>query len=225
MVKCPLCGSEDVTKLKTGSYRCNSCGIVFYPSEETIIDMRDLIAPDQLTEEEINRLGERMKDVAESVAKDVFSGKIESVFSGVRNIEEILSKYEEDERVYGIFMDFEGGVNGILFTLIPEKDAPRVKDIYKESNTVISLYKFGESIAKMFRGRLGGDIDVREIDVAYDSIPSMMNYLLSEVGSVKNRMFLNVRLLYNRSPKGEILFVPQKDSMKTLKRLLKRDAF
>ena len=54
MVRCPICGSRDVIKLKTGSYRCNSCGFVFYPSRDAIIDMRDLLTAEELTEEEIN---------------------------------------------------------------------------------------------------------------------------------------------------------------------------
>ncbi len=221
MVKCPLCGSENVTKLKTGSYRCNSCGIVFYPSEEVIIDMRDLISAEQLTEEEINRLGERMRDFAEPVAREIFPNEVKNVFGGVRSIEDILSQYDENERVYGIFIDFRGTISGTLFMIITEKDTERVSKLYNENSVILALYKFGEQIATLFGEKLSGEIEVKEIDVAYDTIPSMMNYLLSEVGKVKNSMFLNVRLVYNKTPRGEILFVPQKESIKSLKSLLR----
>ncbi len=225
VIKCPLCGSEDVTKLKTGSYRCNSCGIVFYPSEEVIIDMRDLIEADQLTEEEINLLGEKMKDTAESVTSQIFEEKVENVFSGVRSIEEILSKYDENEHVYGIFIDFQGDVGGTLFMILTEKDVPRVKELYGEEDMILSLYKFGQQIAEIFKKNLNGNIDVQEIDVAFDSVPSMMNYLLSEVGKVKENIFLNVRLVHNKTARGEILFVPQKESVKSLKTLLRGKVF
>lgn len=197
MVKCPLCGSEDVTKLKTGSYRCNSCGIVFYPSEDVIIDMRDLIEPDMLKEEEIN------------------------IFSEVKGIEEILSRYSEEEQVYGIFMDLKGSIEGTLFMVITKKEAKRVKELYNEGGIIISLYKFGEQVAQMFKERLKGNITIEEIDIAYDTITSMMNYILSEVGRAKNNKFLNVRLVQNKTHRGEILFVPQKESIKYLESLLR----
>jgi|GEM_PF-1983313 len=223
MIKCPLCGSEDVTKLKTGSYRCNSCGVVFYPSEEVIIDMRDLIEPDMLTEEEINILGEKMKDTVENLTQQIFEEDVKNIFSGVKSIEEILSQYSEEEQVYGIFMDFKGTIGGTLFMVITQKDAEKVKELYSEKNTIISLYKFGDQVAQMFKEQLKGNITLEEIDIAYDTIPSMMNYILSEVGRTKNNMFLNVRLMYNKTPRGEILFVPQKESIKSLKSLLRSD--
>ena len=222
-VKCPFCGSEDVTKLKTGSYRCNSCGIVFYPSEVPIIDMRDLVEADMLTEEEVNLLGEKIADVAEPIEKDVFKEEVETIFQGMSSLEDILSRYDENEKVFGIFIDFKGDVKGTLFVILPAKEMVRILE-GDEDELVETLQTFGTKIAGVFQGKMQGRVYLDEIDIAYDNIPSMMNYLLSEVGKIQNHLLFNVRLMGRKTSKGEIIFVPQKDSVKSLKGLLRRDS-
>jgi len=214
MVRCPICGSRDVTKLKTGSYRCNSCRFVFYPTRDAIVDMRDLLSGDELTEEEIEALGEKITQTSESISKKVFGENARNVFKTLSSLDEILSQYDENARVFGIFADFKGNIKGTFLITVAEEDANNIKKAYNEEDVVKALKSFGIDAAKKFEKNFRNYLELEKIDVAYDTIPSMMNYLISEMAGDKNVMFLNVKLFVDKTQKGEIIFVPQKESIK-----------
>ncbi len=217
MVRCPICGSRDVTKLKTGSYKCNSCGFVFYPTRDAIVDMRDLLSGDELTEEEIEVLGEKITESSESITKKVFGENTKNVFKTMSSLDEILSQYDENARVFGIFADFKGNIKGTFLITVAEDDADNIKRAYGEDDVVRALKSFGIDAAKKFEENFKNYLELEKIDVAYDTIPSMMNYLISELSGDRNVMFLNVKLFVDKRQKGEIIFVPQKESIKYLK--------
>ncbi len=220
MVKCPICGSTNVTKLKTGSYRCNDCGFVFYPTEEVIIDMRDLLSGEELTEEEIKILGEQIKERTDVVGKMLFGKDTKSVFRTLNSLDEILAQYSEDERVFGIFADFSGTVKGTIVVMVQDEDVDLIKKIYKKDRITDALKSFGKYTAKKFQEVFKENVMLDNIDIAYDTIPSMINYIISEIAGEKN-MILNVKMLVDKAPKGEIIFVPQKESIKYLKSFLR----
>ncbi len=218
-MKCPICGSTNVTKLKTGSYRCNDCGFVFYPTREVIIDMRDLLTGDELTEEEINELGKKIKEQTKDMSEKIFGKNAKNVFRALSSLDEILAQYNEDEKVFGIFADFSGSVKGTVVIMVKENEIDTVRKIYKKENLIEALKELGKETAEGFKEIFKEDIMLEEVDIAYDTIPSMINYLISEIAGEKN-MILNVKMLVDKAPKGEIIFVPQKESIKYLKSVL-----
>ncbi len=218
-MKCPICGSTNVTKLKTGSYRCNDCGFVFYPTKEVIIDMRDLLTGDELTEEEINELGEKIKEQTKDVSEKIFGKNAKNVFRALSSLDEILAQYNEDDRVFGIFADFSGSVKGTVMVMVQENEIDTIRKIYKKDGIIEALKELGKETARGFKDIFKEDIILEGVNIAYDTIPSMINYLISELAGEKN-MILNVKMLVDRVPKGEIIFVPQKESIKYLKSVL-----
>lgn len=220
MVTCPICGSKDVTKLKTGSYRCNSCGFVFYPTRDAIIDMRDLLTAEELTEEEINKLGKKIEESTSPIGEEVFGGKLKNVFRSLNSLDEILAQYNEDDRVFGIFVDFVGNIRGTFLIMVHENSVNIIKKAYGKETIVEALKIFGTSIASKFKKNFRDYLEIEKIDIAYDTILSMINYLISDIAGDREVMFLNVKMQTEQSPRGEIIFVPQKESIKYLKRLL-----
>jgi len=218
-MKCPICGSTNVTKLKTGSYRCNDCGFVFYPTREVIIDMRDLLTGDELTEEEINELGEKMKEQTRDVSEKIFGKNAKNVFRALTSLDEILAQYNEDDRVFGIFADFSGSVKGTIMIMVQEIEIDTIRKIYGKESVIEALKDLGKETVERFKDMFKEDIILEGIDIAYDTIPSIINYLISEIAGEKNTI-LNVKMLVDKAPKGEIIFVPQKDSVKYLKSIL-----
>ena len=220
MVRCPICGSRDVTKLKTGSYRCNACGFVFYPTRDAIVDMRDLLSGEELTEEEIKALGERITETSESLSKKVFGGDVKNIFKTLSSLDEILAQYDENARVFGIFADFKGNIKGTFLITVAENDAENIKKAYNEDDIIKALKDFGIDAAKRFEENFKNYLELERIDVAYDTIPSMMNYLISEMSGNRNVVYLNVKLFIDNAPKGDMIFIPQKESIKYLKSFL-----
>jgi len=220
MVRCPICGSRDVTKLKTGSYRCNSCGFVFYPTRDAIVDMRDLLSGEELTEEEIEALGEKITETSKPISQKVFGENVRNIFKTLSSLDEILAQYDENARVFGIFADFKGNIKGTFLITVAEDDADNIKRAYKENDIVKALKAFGMDAAKRFEENFKNYLELERIDVAYDTIPSMMNYLISEMAGNRNVMYLNVKLFVDNAQRGEIIFVPQKESIKYLKSFL-----
>ncbi|ADD07861.1 hypothetical protein [Candidatus Aciduliprofundum boonei] len=218
-MKCPICGSTNVTKLKTGSYRCNDCGFVFYPTREVIIDMRDLLTGDELTEEEINELGEKIKEQTENVSEKIFGKSAKNVFRALSSLDEILAQYNEDDRVFGIFADFSGSVKGTVMIMVQENEIDIIKKIYRKKEVIEALKQLGKETAEGFKEIFQDDLFLEGVDIAYDTIPSIINYLISEIAGERN-MILNVKMIVDKAPKGEIIFVPQKDSIKYLKSVL-----
>ncbi len=218
-MKCPICGSTNVTKLKTGSYRCNDCGFVFYPTREVIIDMRDLLTGDELTEEEINELGEKIKEQTENVSEKIFGKNAKNVFRALSSLDEILAQYNEDDRVFGIFADFSGSVKGTVMIMVQENEIDIIKKIYRKKEIIEALKQLGKETAEGFKEIFQDDLFLEGVDIAYDTIPSIINYLISEIAGERN-MILNVKMIMDKAPKGEIIFVPQKDSIKYLKSVL-----
>ncbi len=219
-MKCPICGSTNVTKLKTGSYRCNDCGFVFYPTREVIIDMRDLLTGDELTEEEINELGEKIKEQTENVSERIFGKSAKNVFRALSSLDEILAQYNENDRVFGIFADFSGSVKGTVMIMVQENEIDTIRKIYKKDGIIESLKELGKETAEGFKEIFQDDLFLEGVDIAYDTIPSIINYLISEIAGERN-MILNVKMIVDKAPKGEIIFVPQKDSIKYLKSVLR----
>ncbi len=219
-MKCPICGSTNVTKLKTGSYRCNDCGFVFYPTREVIIDMRDLLTGDELTEEEINELGEKIKEQTENVSERIFGKSAKNVFRALSSLDEILAQYNEDDRVFGIFADFSGSVKGTVMIMVQENEIDIIKKIYRKKEVIEALKQLGKETAEGFKEIFQDDLFLEGVDIAYDTIPSIINYLISEIAGERN-MILNVKMIVDKAPKGEIIFVPQKDSIKYLKSVLR----
>ncbi len=219
-MKCPICGSTDVTKLKTGSYRCNDCGFVFYPTREVIIDMRDLLTGDELTEEEINELGEKIKEQTENVSERIFGKSAKNVFRALSSLDEILAQYNENDRVFGIFADFSGSVKGTVMIMVQENEIDIIKKIYRKKEVIEALKQLGKETAEGFKEIFQDDLFLEGVDIAYDTIPSIINYLISEIAGERN-MILNVKMIVDKAPKGEIIFVPQKDSIKYLKSVLR----
>ncbi len=219
-MKCPICGSRDVTKLKTGSYRCNSCGFIFYPTRDAIIDMRDLLTPEELTEEEIKEIGNRIRESAKPVGEKIFGEKLKNVFRSINSLDEILAQYDENDRVFGIFADFTGHIKGTFLIMVHENDVERIKNVFSQEGVIGALKSFGMSIANSFKENFKEQLEVERIDIAYDTIPSMINYLISEIAGDREVMFLNVKMFVDRMPKGEIIFVPQRESIKYLKSVL-----
>ncbi len=219
-MKCPICGSTNVTKLKTGSYRCNDCGFVFYPTREVIIDMRDLLTGDELTEEEINELGEKIKEQTENVSERIFGKSAKNVFRALSSLDEILAQYNENDRVFGIFADFSGSVKGTVMIMVQENEIDIIKKIYRKKEVIEALKQLGKETAEGFKEIFQDDLFLEGVDIAYDTIPSIINYLISEIAGERN-MILNVKMIVDKAPKGEIIFVPQKDSIKYLKSVLR----
>ena len=218
-MKCPICDSTNVTKLKTGSYRCNECGFVFYPTREVILDMRDLLTGDELTEEEINELGEKMKEQTRDVSEKIFGKNSKNVFRALTSLDEILAQYNEDDRVFGIFADFSGSVKGTIMIMVQEIEIDSIREIYRKKEIIEALKELGKETFDKFKEIFKEDIVLEGVDIAYDTIPSIINYLISEIAGEKNTI-LNVKMLVDKAPKGEIIFVPQKDSVKYLKSIL-----
>ncbi len=219
-MKCPICGSTNVTKLKTGSYRCNDCGFVFYPTREVIIDMRDLLTGDELTEEEINELGEKIKEQTDNVSERIFGKSAKNVFRALSSLDEILAQYNENDRVFGIFADFSGSVKGTVMIMVQENEIDMIKKIYRKKEVIEALKQLGKETAEGFKEIFQDDLFLEGVDIAYDTIPSIINYLISEIAGERN-MILNVKMIVDKAPKGEIIFVPQKDSIRYLKSVLR----
>ncbi len=218
MVRCPVCGSRDVTKLKTGNYRCNSCGLVFYPERDAIVDMRDLIESNDLTPEEIVAVGEKIKDASELIGKKMFGENIRKVFKDMHSIEEVVSQYDENQMVYGVFVDFKGSIKGIFLIIIPEDDALRMMKKYG-SDIVTSLKKFGEEAGEYFKTKSSIDVEIGDVYIAYDNISSIMNYLLSEVGENKS-LLLNVKFIFENTKEGDMIFALKKESINLLRNII-----
>ncbi len=220
MPRCPVCASRNVKKLKTGSFKCETCGFIFYPTREAIIDMRDLVAPEDFSEEEVEALGEKFKEVATPISKRIFGENTKGVFTKLNSIEDMMAQYDENDMVYGVFVDFNGELKGTLLVIIPEENIPEIMKVYGDTGVIDCLKKFGADAAEDFKSRLGKVLHTSNIDIAYDTIPSMMNYLLSDLGSDRDLMFLNIKLVMDSTSLGDIIFVPKKESMAALKSLI-----
>ena len=144
-MKCPICGSTNVTKLKTGSYRCNDCGFVFYPTREVIIDMRDLLTGNELTEKEINELGEKIKEQTKDMSEKIFGKNTKNVFRALSSLDEILAQYNEDDRVFGIFADFSGSVKGTVMVMVQENEIDTIRKIYRRGGIIEALKELGKN--------------------------------------------------------------------------------
>ncbi len=219
MVRCPVCGSRNVTKLKTGSYRCNDCGFVFYPDREAIIDMRDLVDANELSEEEIEVIGEKIKEASEDIGKRFYGENVRNVFRKDVSMEDIVTRYDEEENLYGVFIDFKDDISGTLLIIIPESDIEIILSRYEEG-IVRSLKQLAEDAFAEFKGNLSWNAEIERIDVAYDTISSMLNYLTSEIGKNKTFLMLNYQFVAQDKWRGEMIFVPSKNSLRMLRRII-----
>ena len=219
MVRCPVCGSRNVTKLKTGNYKCNSCGLVFYPDRDAIVDMRDLIDADSLTPEEIVAVGEKIKDASEPIGRKMFGENIQKVFRDVHSIDDVVSQYDEKQMVYGIFVDFKGKIKGIFLIIIPEEEALKTMKRYN-AGIIDSLKKFGKEAVMDFEEKSSFEIEIEDVYIAYDNILSIMNYLLSEIGDNKGLLLLNVKFILDDTKMGEVIFAPKKEYVNILKSIV-----
>ena len=131
-----------------------------------------------------------------------------------------MAQYDENARVFGIFADFKGNIKGTFLITVAENDAENIKKAYNEDDIIKALKDFGIDAAKRFEENFKNYLELERIDVAYDTIPSMMNYLISEMSGNRNVVYLNVKLFIDNAPKGDMIFIPQKESIKYLKSFL-----
>ncbi len=215
-MRCPVCGSRNVKKLKTGSYQCLDCGFIFYPERDAIIDLRDFVSADELTEEEKEVIGEKIKEAGEEMTKETYSENIKHMFKKDVSIEDIATRYRESEYLYGIFIDFEDSVSGTLLLIIPESEISGIINKYK-GGVVSSLKSMARDSFEAFIKKLSWDAKIKNIDIAYDTMNALMNYLSSEVDRDKNILMLNYQLISDEEPKGELLFLPSKNTLRLLR--------
>jgi len=215
-MRCPVCGSRNVKKLKTGSYQCLDCGFIFYPERDAIIDLRDFVSADELTEEEKEVIGEKIKEAGEEMTKETYSDDIKHMFKKDVSIEDIATRYRESEYLYGIFIDFEDSVSGTLLLIIPESEISGIINKYK-GGVVSSLKSMARDSFEAFIKKLSWDAKIKNIDIAYDTMNALMNYLSSEVDRDKNILMLNYQLISDEKPKGELLFLPSKNTLRLLR--------
>ena len=215
-MRCPVCGSRNVKKLKTGSYQCLDCGFIFYPERDAIIDLRDFVSADELSEEEKEIIGEKVKEAGEEMTKETYSEDIKHMFRKDVSLEDIATRYGEGEYLYGIFIDFEDSVSGTLLLIIPESEVSGIINKYK-GGVVSSLKSMARDSFEAFIKKLSWDAKIKNIDIAYDTMNALMNYLSSEVDRDKNILMLNYQLISDEKPKGELLFLPSKNTLRLLR--------
>ena len=220
-MRCPVCGSRNVTKLKTESYKCNDCGFIFYPDRDAIIDMRDMLDASAVNDEEMEVIGEKIKTVSEEVGKKIYGEDVRNVFKLNVSFEEIANKYTTEEYVYGVFVDLKDGISGTLILIIPEHTIGKIISKYN-MGVVDSLQKFAYDTIDEFKSRLGWDAGVARADVAYDNMISMINYLTSELRQDKTIVMLNYEFVSSSSEEmyGDMLFMPTKNSLGMLRRFI-----
>ncbi len=218
-MRCPVCGSRNVTKLKTGSYKCNDCGFVFYPDREAIIDLRDLIDADELSDEEIEVIGERIKTASEDMGKKLYGENVSNVFRKDVTMEDIVTRYNEEEHLYGVFIDFKDDISGTLLIIIPDSDIGVILSKY-EGGVIQSLKQLAKEAFEEFKNNLSWNAEITGIDIAYDNISSMLNFLTSEIGRNKTVLMLNYQFISQEKWRGEMIFVPSKNSLGMLRRII-----
>ncbi len=219
-MRCPVCGSRNVSKLQTGSYKCNDCGFVFYPDRDAIIDMRDMIDPSELSEEEMSVIGEHMAGASEDLGRMIYGEDIKNIFRGNVEIGEIAEKYSEEEKIYGVFIDFEGNLTGTILIILSEKDVRAITQ--GKRGMIHTLRSLARDAFMEFSNKLNLDAEIKRIDVAYDSITSMVNYLNGEMKK-KKAFILNYELHSDGMWKGDIIIIPGKESLDFIKSLLEED--
>ena len=220
MVRCPVCGSRDVTKLPTGSYKCNSCGITFYPERDAIIDMRDLIDSKELTPEEKDAITEKIGNASHPIGKKIFGENVQRVVRDVSSIDDIISQYDENDMAYGIFIDFNGDIDGTFLIIIPEKNALKIAKEHGGESLIKSLKNFGRESVLKFKNELKINISVGDVHIAYDNIISMRNYLLSEIRDRLDIFLLNVKFKYGIENRGDLIIMPSRKSINYLKKII-----
>ncbi len=217
-MRCPVCGSRKVTKLETGSYKCNDCGFIFYPDREAIIDMRDLLTAEDLSPEEIEKIGEDIRTATEESMGQVYREDIQNVFKPAASLEDIADKYNTDEYLYGTFADIEGDVSGTVILLIPERG---MAGIIKKYNTgiVLSLKRFTNEYLEEMGKILNWRIKIKNVDVVHDTMISIMNYITSEAKKKREMMLMSYEFLSSTKENyGDMIFLPTKNSLKMLGR-------
>ncbi len=218
-MRCPVCGSRNVTKLKTGSYKCNDCGFVFYPDRDAIIDLRDLVEGDELSEEEKEVIGERIKEASAELSKSLYGADMLNVFDKNTSLDEIAAKYGEEEYLYGVFIDFTGDIEGTLLLIIPEKNIGDIVSKYS-GGVIESLKKLSIDSFNAFVEKLSWNASAKNVDIAYDTMNALVSYLTSEIGKDKELLVLNYQFILGSRRYGELLFLPSKNSIKLLRRFL-----
>ena len=218
-MRCPVCGSRNVTKLKTGSYKCNDCGFVFYPDRDAIIDLRDLVEGGDLTAEEKEVIGERIKEASTELSRSLYGAELLNVFDKNSNLDEIAAKYSGEEYLYGVFIDFTGEIEGTLLLIIPEKNIEDIVSKYS-GGVIDSLKKLSLDSFNAFVKKLSWNASAKNVDIAYDTMNALVSYLTSEIGKDKELLILNYQFILGSRRYGELLFLPSKNSIKLLRRFL-----
>ena len=218
-MRCPVCGSRNVKRLKTGSYKCEDCGFVFYEERDAIIDMRDLLDADSFSEEEISAVGEHMKAASQDLSRRIYGDEVRSVFRGNIQLDEMAEKYGE-ENLYGVFIDFEGKISGTILIVMSEENVKKITS--GEEHGIIHALRFlAREAFKEFVDRLSWDAEIKRIDVAYDSVSALIDYLNSEMKN-RNAFIMNYELLSDGNWHGDIIIMPSKDSLEILREFVAR---
>ncbi|NPA74918.1 MAG: hypothetical protein GXO25_02405 [Euryarchaeota archaeon] len=217
-MRCPVCGSRNVTKLKTGSYRCDDCGFLFYPDRDAIIDMRDLLSGDELSPEEVESIEEDIRTATEESLENVYGENIKNVFKQEASLDKLSDKYASEEHVYGAFVDIEGDISGTIILIVPEHSLGKIIKRYN-TGVVESLRQFSEDFFYEMKKILSWNADIQRIDIAYDNMLSMMNYIDSESKKHREIMMMSYEFLTDAMENwGDMLFLPSKNSLKLLRR-------
>ncbi len=216
-MRCPVCGSRNVKKLKTGSYKCNECGFVFYPERDAIIDLRDLVDTNTISDEDIEGIGESVKIHADELGRELFGENTKNIFARLDSPDELVDRYGDEEKVYGVFITFKGDVEGTMLLIVPEQN---VEDVISENRGLFeSLREVAEKSFKMFSRATKLKAEPVEIDIAYDDMVNIINFLTSEIGDSKELALFNYRFSGNDKNYGEVIFVPSKNSLGVLRRV------
>ena len=155
---------------------------------------------------------DKSKGSPEHIGKKLLEKNVQKVFKDIHSIGDFVSQYGEKQLVYGIFVDFTGDIKGIFLIIIPEDDALRIVREYK-GGIVDSLKEFGKVSGKEFKKKSSLNIKIKDVNIAYDNILSIINYLLSEVGENKSLLLLNVKFIFENTKKGDAIFVPKNNML------------
>ncbi len=217
-MRCPVCGSRKVTKLKTGSFRCEDCGFIFYPDREAIIDMRDLLPSDEIDEETVVEIGEDIRVATEESMGELYSENIKNIFKPGATLEDIGNKYDAEEYVYGTFADMQGEISGTLILIIPERGLREIVKRYG-SGIVGSLKKLTREYFNRMCAIFECNSELTSIDVVHDTMLSIMNYIISERGKEHEMMMMSYEFMSaTMEHYGDMLFLPTKNSLRSLRR-------
>ena len=133
-------------------------------------------------------------------------------------LQDLSNKYSSEDYLYGAFMEIDGEISGTIIIIVPEHSLSAIIKRYGVG-IVDSLKKFSQDYFEELRKILNWNATVKRIDISYDTMISMMNYILSETRNDQEIFMMSYEFL---SPTlenyGDMLFLPTKNSLRLLKR-------